>query len=168
MEGQNWDGAPCGYHSAGAAADRFRYGRIRKKISRGLGMAKMSLDELRKLRESKQTELQKRDVDGKEIQVIVGMGTCGIAAGGKQILDTFLHEVDDNKLAGNVIVRQTGCMGLCHSEPTVEIIVPGMPPVIYGRVDAPAVKEIIQKHIIGKELLDDRILDRPAVDIMKV
>jgi NADP-reducing hydrogenase subunit HndB len=58
-------------------------------------------------------------------------------------------------------------MGLCHSEPTVEVIVPGMPPVIYGRVDAAAVKDIIQKHIIGRELIGERILDRPAVDIMK-
>jgi NADP-reducing hydrogenase subunit HndB len=56
-------------------------------------------------------------------------------------------------------------MGLCHSEPTVEIIAPGMPTVIYGNVDAGAAKEIIQKHIIGRELLNGRILDRPAADI---
>ncbi|MDR2717598.1 MAG: (2Fe-2S) ferredoxin domain-containing protein [Treponema sp.] len=131
-------------------------------------MAKMSLEELRNLRDSKKNDLRKRDSEGKEIHVIVGMGTCGIAAGAKQTLDAFITGLDEHKLVDNVIVRQTGCMGLCHSEPTVELIVPGMPTVIYGRVDAPAAKDIIQKHIIGRELLNDRILDRPAVDIMKL
>ncbi|MDR0289345.1 MAG: (2Fe-2S) ferredoxin domain-containing protein [Treponema sp.] len=131
-------------------------------------MAKMSLDELRNLRDSKKNDLRKRDSEGKEIQVIVGMGTCGIAAGAKQTLDAFINALDEHKLVDSVIVRQTGCMGLCHSEPTVEVVVPGMPTVIYGSVDAAASKEIIQKHIIGRELLNDRILDRPAVDIMKV
>jgi len=130
-------------------------------------MAKMTLEELRKLRDSKKNDLRKREYEGKEIQVVVGMGTCGIAAGAKQTLDAFIAGLDEYKLFDNVIVRQTGCMGLCHSEPTVEVIVPGMPPVIYARVDPSVVKVIIQKHIIGRELLDDRILDRPAADIMK-
>jgi len=130
-------------------------------------MAKMNLEELRKLRESKKTELGKRETDGKEIQVVVGMGTCGIAAGGKGILDAFISGTDKAKVADNVVIRQTGCMGLCHSEPTVQIAAPGMPDVIYGNVTPDVVNEIIQKHIIGKELLDGHILDRPAVDIMK-
>ena len=131
-------------------------------------MAKMSLDDLRQLRDSKKNDLRKRESEGKEIQVIVGMGTCGIAAGAKQTLDAFINSLDENKLVDSVVVRQTGCMGLCHSEPTVEVLVPGMPTVIYGRVDAAAVKDIIQKHIIGRELIGDRILDRPAADIMKL
>ena len=128
-------------------------------------MAKMSLDDLRKLRDEKKTDLRKRDSEGKEIQVVVGMGTCGIAAGAKMTLDAFITGLDEYKLVDNVIVRQTGCMGMCHSEPTVEVIAPGMPTVIYGNVDAETAKEIIQKHIIGRELLDGRILDRPAADI---
>jgi len=131
-----------------------------------MDMAKMSLEDLRKLRDSKKDDLRKRDVEGKEVQIIVGMGTCGIAAGGKQVLDAFIAGLDEHKLVDNVIVRQTGCMGLCHSEPTVEIIVPGMPAVIYSNVNAAVAKEIIQKHIIGKELLDGRIIDRPAIDIV--
>lgn len=129
-------------------------------------MAKMSLEELRKLRDTKKSDLRKREVDGKEIQVIVGMGTCGIAAGAKESLDAFLAALDSDNLADKVVVRQTGCMGLCHSEPTVEVVVPGMPTVIYGKVDAALAKEIVKKHIIGKELLDGSILDRPAADIM--
>ncbi|MCL2066747.1 MAG: (2Fe-2S) ferredoxin domain-containing protein [Treponema sp.] len=129
-------------------------------------MAKMSLDDLRKLRDAKKSDLRKREADGKEIQVIVGMGTCGIAAGAKNTLDAFIAGLDENKLVDNVLVRQTGCMGLCYSEPTVEVIVPGMPAVIYGRVDEGAAKEIIQKHIIGRALLDGYIMDRPAADIV--
>jgi NADP-reducing hydrogenase subunit HndB len=129
-------------------------------------MAKMTLEELRKLRDSRKTDLKKRDAEGKEIQVIVGMGTCGIAAGAKITLDAFLASLDENKLVETVMVRQTGCMGLCHSEPTVEVVVPGMPAVIYGKVDAAVAQEIVKKHIIGKELLDNHILDRPAADIV--
>jgi NADP-reducing hydrogenase subunit HndB len=128
-------------------------------------MAKMSLDELRKLRDSKKTDLRKRDTEGKEIHVIVGMGTCGIAAGAKQTLEAFVNGLDENKLVDSVLVRQTGCMGHCHSEPTVEVIVPGMPTVIYGEVNEAFAKEIIQKHIIGRELVSGKILDRPAADI---
>jgi NADP-reducing hydrogenase subunit HndB len=129
-------------------------------------MAKMTLEELRKLRDSKKTDLKKRDAEGKEIQIIVGMGTCGIAAGAKHTLDAFLASLDENKLVETVMVRQTGCMGLCHSEPTVEVVVPGMPAVIYGRVDPAVAVEIVNRHIIGRELLDNHILDRPAVDIV--
>jgi NADP-reducing hydrogenase subunit HndB len=129
-------------------------------------MAKMTLEELRKLRDNKKTDLRKRDAEGKEIQVIVGMGTCGIAAGAKITLDAFIEAIDENKLVDSVMVRQTGCMGLCHSEPTVEVVVPGMPAVIYGRVDGAVAKEIVAKHLIGRELLDNHILDRPAADIL--
>ena len=130
-------------------------------------MAKMSLDDLRKLRDNTKTDLRRREAEGKEIQVIIGMGTCGLAAGAKQVLDTFISSMDKD-LVDNVIVRQTGCMGLCHSEPTVEVIVPDMPAVIYGNVNAAVVKEIIEKHLVGRALLDGRILDRPAADIVNI
>ena len=129
-------------------------------------MAKMTLEELRKLRDTTQKDLKRREAEGKEIQVIVGMGTCGIAAGAKATLDAFLKELDANQLVESVLVRQTGCMGLCHSEPTVEVIAPGMPAVIYGSVDAQVAKEIVQAHLLEKRLLDNKILDRPAVDII--
>jgi NADP-reducing hydrogenase subunit HndB len=128
-------------------------------------MAKMTLEDLRKLRNSKKNDLRKRDSEGKDIQVIVGMGTCGIASGAKATLDAFIKAMDENNLVDSVLVRQTGCMGLCNSEPTVEVIVPGMPAVIYGKVDSAAAVDIVKKHIIGKELLDSRILDRSAANL---
>ncbi len=130
-------------------------------------MAKMTLEELRKLRESTQQQIKKRETDGKTAQIIVAMGTCGIAAGAKATLDAFVKEVDDHGMGGSVIIRQTGCMGLCQNEPTVEVVMTGMPNIIYGRVTPDVAKEIVERHLVKKELLEDRILDRPARDIMK-
>lgn len=129
-------------------------------------MAKLTLADLRKMREENQKKMDLRDSANKDVQVIVGMGTCGIAAGAK---DTFTALVDTlaNKGMSNVLIRQTGCMGLCHAEPTVEVVVPGMPTVIYGHVDVATANAIVEKHIVGKELIDDKILEKPSVDIIK-
>jgi NADP-reducing hydrogenase subunit HndB len=126
-------------------------------------MAKMTLEQLRKLREEKKEDLSRREVEGKEIQVIVGMGTCGIAAGAKSTFDA----VKEYGLGDHVIIRQTGCMGLCYVEPTVEVVMPGMPTVIYGKMTADTAKDLVRKHLVEKKLLDNHILDRPAADIMK-
>lgn len=129
-------------------------------------MAKMTLEELKKLRETKKREMEKREVTGKDIEIIVGMATCGIAAGAKQTLSAFLNELEAQNLS-NVLVRQTGCMGYCYAEPTVEIRMPGMPDIIYGKVDPETAVKIVRKHILGKVLINDHILDKPAADIMK-
>lgn len=128
-------------------------------------MAKMSLEDLRKLRENKRQELGRRDNTGKDTYIIVGMGTCGIAAGAKETLNTFLDELDDEDMK-HIIVKQSGCMGLCYAEPTVEVTVPGMPRVIYGKVDVETAKRIVRKHIHGQLLINDHIYDRPAIDIV--
>ena len=83
-------------------------------------MAKLTLDDLRKLRATKRHDFLKRFGEGKA-QIIVGMGTCGIAKGAKKTVDAFLAAVDENKLVESVVVRQVGCMGMCKSEPTVEV-----------------------------------------------
>ncbi|MBQ6136342.1 MAG: (2Fe-2S) ferredoxin domain-containing protein [Kiritimatiellae bacterium] len=129
-------------------------------------MAKLTLEDLRRMRGEKQKAMEMRDSSNKDVQVIVGMGTCGIAAGAK---DTFTALVDTLTEKGltNVLIRQTGCMGLCHSEPTVEVVVPGMPTVIYGHVDAATAKDIVAKHIVGHELIEGKILDKPSIDIVK-
>lgn len=127
-------------------------------------MAKLSLEDLRKLRESKKREMRKRDAEGKDIQIIVGMGTCGISAGAKNTLDSFINALDGDDLADSVMIRQTGCMGYCNSEPTVEVIVPGMPKVLYGKVDAAAARDIIKTHIKGRELVKNRVLDGAVAD----
>ncbi|MBQ3098647.1 MAG: (2Fe-2S) ferredoxin domain-containing protein [Kiritimatiellae bacterium] len=129
-------------------------------------MAKLTLDDLRRMREEKQKAMDMRDSSNKDVQVIVGMGTCGIAAGAKDTFTALIDALNEKGLT-NVLIRQTGCMGLCHSEPTVEVIAPDMPAVIYGKVDAATAKEIVEKHIVGKALIDSKICDRPSIDIFK-
>ena len=129
-------------------------------------MAKLTLDDLRRLREEKQKAMEMRDSSNKDVQVIVGMGTCGIAAGAKDTFTALIDALNEKGLT-NVLIRQTGCMGLCHSEPTVEVIAPDMPAVISGKVDAATAKEIVEKHIVGKALIDSKICDRPSIDIIK-
>jgi NADP-reducing hydrogenase subunit HndB len=128
-------------------------------------MAKLSLEQLRQLRDSKKNDLRRRESTGKDIQIIVAMGTCGIAAGAKNTLDAFIKAVDVENLVDTVLIRQSGCMGLCSSEPTVEVVVPGMPIVTYGTVDAKAAGEIVKKHIIGRELLDTHILNQAPAGV---
>lgn len=115
-------------------------------------MSKITLEELRALRAKKSRELQKRDLAGKTSYVIVGMGTCGIAAGAKETLDAFLNELDAQNVK-DVAVTQCGCMGLCAEEPTVKVVVPGMPEATYNKVDANLVKQIVKTHLIGHELV---------------
>ena len=129
-------------------------------------MAKLTLADLKKLREAKTAEFNARNMDNKDVQVIIGMGTCGIAAGAKTAFDVFVEELDKAGLQ-NVAIRQTGCMGLCHSEPTVEVVAPGMPTVVYGNVDAETARKIVNQHIVRKLLVNDHIFDKPAADIVR-
>ncbi|MCX7026097.1 MAG: (2Fe-2S) ferredoxin domain-containing protein [Spirochaetes bacterium] len=130
-------------------------------------MARMTLDELRALRDSKRQDMARRDVEGKDTQIIVGMGTCGIAAGAKQTFDAIVDSIQKHGIGDKIVIRQTGCMGLCYVEPTVEVAVPGMPTVIYGKMTSDTAEQLVVKHLIEHSLLDNHILDRPAVDIVK-
>ena len=130
-------------------------------------MAKMTPEELRALRDSKRQDLARRDVEGKEIQIIVGMGTCGIAAGAKLTFDAIVEAVQRHGLEDKVVIRQTGCMGLCYVEPTVEVVMPGMPTVIYGKMTQDIADKFVRKHLVEHSLLDNHIFDRPAADIIK-
>lgn len=128
-------------------------------------MAKMSLDDLRKLRDEKRKALERRNSQDADIEIIVGMGTSGIAAGAKITLSAFGEELEQHDLS-NVRLRQTGSLGLDHAEPTVEVRMPDMPTVIYGKVDAELARKIVRKHVLGKVLINDHIYDKPAADII--
>lgn len=129
-------------------------------------MAKMTLEDLKKLRAEQKKSMDRREVEGKDIQIIVGMATCGIAAGAKDTMSAILQELENQNLH-NVIVRQTGCMGYCYAEPTVEVLMPDMPTILYGQVDKDMAVKIVRKHLMGKVLINDHILDRPSADIMQ-
>ncbi|AFG38438.1 (2Fe-2S) ferredoxin domain-containing protein [Spirochaeta africana] len=129
-------------------------------------MARMSLEELRKLREDKRLELNRRKVDRKTVEIIVGMGTSGIAAGAKDTLQAFIDQLNEHSLE-NVVIRQTGSLGLDYAEPTVEVKMADMPDTIYGQVTPAVVTDIIEKHILNKELVNKHVYDRPAPDMIE-
>jgi len=109
---------------------------------------RLTVDALRKLRIRKQQELAPAGASAPVIQVAVGMGTCGIAAGSRETLAAIREAVAAAGLE-RMEIRPVGCMGLCHSEPTVEVSVPGRPAVIYGNVNAEAVRAIVAEHLGG-------------------
>ena len=129
-------------------------------------MAKLTLADLKKLREEKKKELSRRVTEGAKAQIIIGMGTCGIAAGAKETFDAILEELDKHDVAG-VIVKQTGCMGLCYSEPSVEVIMADVPNIMYGNVSAEVGRQIVTDHIMQGKMISQHVFDKPAPDIMK-
>ncbi len=128
-------------------------------------MAKLTLADLKKMREEQKASFNIRESGEKTTTVLIGMGTCGIASGAKEALSTFVEELTKAGLK-DVAVKQTGCMGLCNVEPTVEIRMEGMPDTIYGNVTADRVQEIVQSHMVDKKLVDNLIQDKPAGDIL--
>jgi len=101
-----------------------------------------------------------------KISLLIGMGTCGIAAGAKKVQAIFETEIQDRNLK-DIEVKQVGCLGLCFSEPNVEVIVDGMPSVLYSKVDEEMAKEIISSHVMHKSILEKNIVDKPYIDIYK-
>lgn len=126
----------------------------------------MTLEELRAMREAGKKAMDRRIGGEKTIELIVGMGTCGLAAGAKETLNAFVNELNSKDIR-DVVIRQTGCMGFCHAEPTVEIKMEGMPDIIYGKVDAETARKIVHTHILEKKLVDGHVFDRPAKDIVR-
>ena len=89
------------------------------------------------------------------VQIKVAMATCGIAAGAKEVMSYFIEVLDRERV--DALVTQTGCMGYCYAEPTVEITVPGKEPIVFGRVNRTRVDEIVTNYIKQGILVDDII-----------
>jgi NADP-reducing hydrogenase subunit HndB len=86
------------------------------------------------------------------IRVRVAMATCGIASGAKEVMEAFIEEFEKRNIGA--IVTQTGCMGYCYAEPTIEITKPGQDPITIGYVDVKKVSRIIDKYVLNNELVD--------------
>ena len=114
-----------------------------------------TLDDLRKMRESSLDLREKSNNPEQMVQIKVAMATCGIAAGAKEVMSYFIEALDRERV--DALVTQTGCMGYCYAEPTVEITVPGKEPIVFGRVNKAKVDEIITCYIKQGILLDDII-----------
>lgn len=114
-----------------------------------------SLADLKKLQEEVKQKIkvrEKGDHPEKTIQIKVSMATCGIASGAKDTMSYLLEELDHQGI--DAIVTQTGCMGYCYAEPTIELTIPGKEPVVYGFVNKAKAQEIIEKHIKLNEMVD--------------
>jgi len=114
-----------------------------------------TLDDLKKMREQMKTKTQLRmlasDAD-KNPMIKVAMATCGIASGAKIIMEYLIDELEKRNITA--IVKQTGCMGYCYAEPTIEVTLPGSEPVVFGQVDIKKADEIIEKYIKNGDLVD--------------
>ena len=87
------------------------------------------------------------------IRVVVGMATCGIAAGARPVLNKFVEEVNEKGLAEKVAVSQTGCIGICQFEPVVEVYEAGKEKVTYVKMTAEKVTEVVEKHLKGGKII---------------
>ncbi len=107
-----------------------------------------TLEELAQIRERMKNKVSLREGSG-EIRVVVGMATCGIAAGARPVLNAFVEQVADQNLGDKVTVTQTGCIGMCRYEPIVEVFEGDKERVTYVKVKPEMVPEIIKEHLIG-------------------
>ena len=107
-----------------------------------------SIQELNALREQARASMNLDGEDANAIRVVVGLATCGIAAGATPVFTALQEAVEQRKL-NNVNVIQTGCIGMCQFEPIVEVLVPGQEKVTYGRVTPEVAARIAEEHLAG-------------------
>ncbi len=105
-----------------------------------------SLQELAAIREKMANRLALRESNG-ETRIVVGMATCGISAGARPVLNTFVEEVANQGLTGKAIVTQTGCIGICQFEPVVEVFEPGKEKVTYVKMNPEKARRVVEEHI---------------------
>ena len=113
-----------------------------------------SLEDLKAIREQMQAKINLRSNDEDNIRVVVGMATCGIAAGARPVLNAIVDEVNKRHL-NNVTVTQTGCLGVCRLEPLVEVYVPGQDKVTYVKMNEEKARRIVAEHIVNQQVVDD-------------
>ncbi|MGN0504610.1 MAG: (2Fe-2S) ferredoxin domain-containing protein [Ruminococcus sp.] len=111
-----------------------------------------SLAELQAIKEKMQNKVALRDGSG-EMRVVVGMATCGIAAGARPVLSTFVEEINNSDLAGKVTVSQTGCIGLCQYEPIVEVYEADKEKITYVKMTPEKAKKVVEEHIKGGKVI---------------
>ena len=114
-----------------------------------------SLEELLAIKEKAQAQLAARDAEGNDgVRVVVGMATCGIAAGARPVLKALVDEVAKRNVQ-HVSVTQTGCIGMCQYEPIVEVFEPGKEKVTYVPMTAEKAQKVVAEHLVnGKPVVE--------------
>ncbi len=113
-----------------------------------------SLAELAAIKAKAQNNLELRKKEGADKRIMVGMATCGIAAGARPVLAAFVDEVGTRGLK-DVLVSQTGCIGLCRLEPIAEVFMPGQEKVTYVELTAEKAKRIVSEHIVNGNVVTE-------------
>ena len=114
-----------------------------------------SLDELKKLREATRAQMNvRKDDHADRTRVVVGMATCGIAAGARPVIKAFEDAVSGMGLK-DVVVSQTGCIGVCRLEPIVEVFVPGQEKVTYVNMTADKAVQVVTEHLVNNRVLTE-------------
>ncbi|MBE6765678.1 MAG: (2Fe-2S) ferredoxin domain-containing protein [Clostridia bacterium] len=113
-----------------------------------------SLAELQAIRDKARTQLNLREENPDATRIMVGMATCGIAAGARPVLNALVEESAKRNLS-NVTISQTGCIGMCQYEPIVEVLVPGKEKVTYVKVTAEKAVRIINDHIVNGQVVTE-------------
>ena len=113
-----------------------------------------SLAELQAIRDRAKMAVNVRENSEAKTRVLVGMATCGIAAGARPVLNAFVEEINKRGL-DNVQVTQTGCIGVCRLEPIVEVYVPGQEKVTYVKMTAEKVPTVVAQHIVNKQVVTE-------------
>ena len=119
-----------------------------------------SLEELKAIKAKMQDKVNLR-TSSAQTRIVVGMATCGIAAGARPVLAAFVEGINEAGLSDNVIVTQTGCIGICQYEPVVEIF-NGDEKVTYVKMTAERAKEVIEKHIKGGNVVTEYTIGENA------
>jgi len=114
-----------------------------------------SLDELRKIRDQVRKDLDMRG-SAQRGKIVVGMGTCGIAAGARDTMKAIMGALEDNDIQ-DIAVVAAGCQGFCEQEPLIEVQLKDEPAIRYGHVDADAAQRIVKEHIVGGKKVDDLV-----------
>jgi|ADurb_H2B_02_Slu_FD_contig_121_23809_length_2782_multi_2_in_0_out_0_3 NADP-reducing hydrogenase subunit HndB len=115
-----------------------------------------SIEDLKRLREEAQKIKEMRDQTGKT-QIVVGMGTIGIAAGARETLKAILNFIEENNLP-DIILRQTGNLGLSGMDPVVKVTLPNQEEVVYGKVTAEIARKIMQDHVVRGNVLAEYLV----------
>jgi len=114
-----------------------------------------SLAELKAIRDRAKAQLDLRKENPNAARVLVGMATCGIAAGARPVLNAFTEEIAKRGLTDSVTVTQTGCIGICQYEPVVEIEIPGEEKVTYVKVAPEMVARIVNDHLVNHNVVTE-------------
>lgn len=107
-----------------------------------------SIEELMALRDAAKAKMTARDDSTEVTRIVVGMATCGIAAGARPVMNSFVEEIAKRNLS-NVTVAQTGCIGMCQYEPIVEVLEPGKEKVTYVNMTAEKATKVVVEHIVN-------------------